>query len=128
MTFLLSAALVRPVQATSPAAEESARLLAQVEPRIKAIYETKEFAMRAFAATWLPDGSGYLKLETPSGAAGAEIVSYDCASGKRTVVVVSEKLLVPGTSQRLKIRDFVRSPSGERLLLRHRAKINWTNC
>ena len=117
LTFLLAAALVRPVQAASPAAEESARLLAQVEPRIKAIYETKEFAMRPFAATWLPDGSGYLKLETPSGAAGAEIASYDCASGKRMVVVPGEKLLVPATSQRLKIREFVRSPSGDRFLL-----------
>ena len=70
-----------------------------------------------FEPTWLPDGSGYLKLETPAGASGAEIASYDSASGKRTVVVASEKLLVPTTSQRLRIREFVRSPSGNRFLL-----------
>ena len=51
--------------------------------------------MRSFSATWLPDGSGYLKLETPAGASGAEIASYDSASGKRTVVVASEKLARP---------------------------------
>jgi dipeptidyl-peptidase-4 len=117
LTLLMAAAFARPAQAASPAAEDSARLLAQVEPRIKAIYETKEFAMHPFGAAWLPDGSGYLKLETPAGASGAEIASYDCASGKRTVVLASEQLLVPGTSRRLMIREFVRSPSGERFLL-----------
>ena len=75
--------------------------------------------MRSFAATWLPDGSGYLKLETPAGASAAEIARYDSASGKRTVVVASEKLLVPGTSQRLRIRGFVRSPSGNRFSAAH---------
>lgn len=53
--------------------EASARLLAQAEPRIKAIYETNEFRMRSFRVTWLQDGSGYQKLETPDGTAGREI-------------------------------------------------------
>jgi len=116
LTFMALSALMC-VQAR-PSADASARLLAQVEPRIKAIYETKEYAMRSFGATWLPDGSSYLRLETPAGASGAEIASYDSASGKRTVVVAGEKLLVPTTSQRLRIRGFVRSPSGNRFLLR----------
>ena len=115
---LVVASFALPAAAASPATEASARLLAQVEPRIKAIYETNEFAMRSFRATWLPDGSGHLKLETPDGASGAEIARYDSASGKRTVVVASEKLIVPATSQRLALRWFVRSPSGNRFLLR----------
>jgi dipeptidyl-peptidase-4 len=114
---LAVASLARPTQAASLAEEAGTRLLAQVEPRIKAIYESKEFAMSGFAATWLPDGSGYLKLETPAGASGAEIVRYDSASGKRTVVVASEKLPAPASSQRLTIKGFVRSPSGSRFLL-----------
>ena len=28
----------------------------------KTIYEADEFRMRSFGATWLPDGSGYLKV------------------------------------------------------------------
>ena len=92
LVFLVAASFTRSAQAASPAAEASARLLAQIEPRIKAIYETNEFAMRSFQATWLPDGSAYLKLETPAGTSGAEIASYDCASGKRTVVVASEAM------------------------------------
>ena len=69
-------------------------MLAQVEPRIKAIYETNEFTMRSFTATWLPDGSGYLKLETPAGAAVPEVARYGAADRKRTVVVPSERLVV----------------------------------
>jgi len=42
------AALIRPAQAAFPATESSDRLLDQIEPRIKAIYERNEFAMRSF--------------------------------------------------------------------------------
>ena len=66
--LLVAVLFARPAHAASTAAEASARLLAQVEPRFKAIYETNEFAMRSFHATWLPDGSAYLRLETPDGA------------------------------------------------------------
>ena len=114
LTFLAAATLAQPALAANSAAEASARLLAQVEPRIKAIYETDEFHMRSFDATWLPDGSGYLKLETPDGASAAEIARYDSASGQRTVAVAGEKLLVPGTSERLRIHGFVCSPTGKR--------------
>ncbi len=117
LAALVAAAFARSAAAASPAVEANARLLAQVEPRIKAIYETNEFAMRSFRATWLPDGSGYLRLETPAGASGAEIASYDSTSGQRAVVVASEKLHPPDTKQRLRIRGFVRSPSGNRFLL-----------
>jgi dipeptidyl-peptidase-4 len=114
---LVAASLARPAQAASPAAEANARLLAQVEPRIKAIYETNEFAVRSFRATWLPDGSGYLKLETPAGASAAEVARYDAAGGKRTVVVPSEKLVLPGSPRPLKLLWFQRAPSGNRFLL-----------
>lgn len=39
------------------AEEATARLLSEVEPRIRAIYETDEFRVRSFDATWLPDGT-----------------------------------------------------------------------
>lgn len=103
--------------AANTAAETNARLLAQVEPRIQAIYGKKEYAMHPFTATWLPDGSAYLKLETPTGASGAEIASYDSATGKRTVVVKSNHITTPGKGSRPVIREFVRSPSGDRFLL-----------
>jgi len=117
LALLVTAALVGLVQAASPAPEISAGLLEQIEPRIRAIYETNEFAVRSFTATWLPDGSGYLKLETPAGASAQEVVLYDAASGKRTVMVPREKLVLPGASQSLKLLWFQRAPSGKRFLL-----------
>jgi len=98
-------------------AEDRARLLGQVEPRFKAIYETDEFRARSFQATWLPDGSGYLKMETPAVAMVPEVVRYDAADGTRTVVVPQEKLIVPGGSQPVKLNWFQRAPSGNRFLL-----------
>ena len=117
LTFLVTAGLAGPARAGSPAAEESARLLAHAEPRIKAIYETDEFRALSFQATWLPDGSGYLKMETPAGATVPEVARYDAADGKRTVVVPSEKLVVPGGSQPVKLNWFQRAPTGNRFLL-----------
>ena len=50
-TFLVAASFARPAEAASTPAEESARLLAQVERRFKAIYERDAFAIRSFTAT-----------------------------------------------------------------------------
>jgi Tol biopolymer transport system component len=115
-SFLAAATLLMPARAAGPAREADDKLLAEIEPRLKAVYETDEFRMRGFSATWLPDSSGYLKLETPDGSPGPEIARYGPASGKRTVVA-GEKLVVPGKSERLKIHGFVCSPTGKRLLL-----------
>jgi dipeptidyl-peptidase 4 len=106
-----------PASSADTAAETNARLLAQAEPRIQSIYGKKEYAIHPFTATWLPDGSAYLKLETPTGADGTEIASYDSVTGNRSVVVKSGQFNTPGGSPRLVIRDFVRSPSGDRFLV-----------
>jgi len=45
-------------QAGSPA-EETKHVLAEVQPRIRAIYENREFRAAAISAEWLPDSSGY---------------------------------------------------------------------
>ena len=115
-SFLAAATLLMPARAADPAREADDKLLAEIEPRLKAVYETDEFRMRGFSATWQPDSSGYLKLETPDGSPGPEIARYGPASGKRTVVA-GEKLFVPGKSERLKIHGFVCSPTGKRFLL-----------
>jgi hypothetical protein len=115
--LLVAVSFARLAHADSTSAEGTARLLAQIEPRLKAIYERDEFAVRSFTATWLPDGLGYLKLDTPAGESAAEVARYDAAGGQRTAVVPREKLVVPGGSQPLKLHWFQRAPSGNRFLL-----------
>ena len=113
----LAAALLSAASAPAdPPGRATDRLLDQIEPRLRAIVETDEFRSRSFDATWLPDGSGALKLETPEGAA-AEIARYDAATGARTVLVGGDGLLAPGTTERLVIHGFRLSPSGRTLLL-----------
>ncbi len=64
LTPLAAASLARPAHAASPAAEPNARLLALVAPRIKAICEANEFAVRCFTATWSPDGQSISYIQS----------------------------------------------------------------
>ena len=108
--------LSAPPLVASPAAEATDRLLDQVEPRIRALVEDPAFRVRAFDATWLPDSTGFLRLETPE-ASPPRIVREDSTSGERTVLVAGETLLAPGTAERLTIHGFGVSPTGRLLLL-----------
>jgi len=117
LAFLLAAVFARSAPAADTGTEDRARLLAQVEPRLKAIYDSNEFSVRSFRATWLPDGSGYLMLEKAANAPESEIVGYDADGSKRAVVVPRNKLVDPATSRGLLLREYVRSPSGDRFLL-----------
>ena len=62
-SFLAAAALIMPAQAAGPAKQANDKLLAEIEPRLKAVYETEEFRMRGFSATWLPLAAGLKALE-----------------------------------------------------------------
>lgn len=114
---LLTAAVAGGAQAASPATQATALLLDQVEPRIRAITEGDDLRPRRFEATWLPDGSGYLKLETTAGGDAAGIARYDAATGVRARLAGGDGLRAPGTDERLAIHGFVCAPAGELLLL-----------
>ncbi len=113
---LAAACLAATSAPAEPPGRETDRLLERIEPRLRALEEGDAFRVRSFDATWLPDGSGSLKLETPAGAA-AEIARYDTATGERTLLAGGDALLAPGTSNRLSIHGFSVSPSGRTLLL-----------
>ena len=46
--------------ATEPSVDDVKRILAEMEPRIRSIYDRREFRPNEFSAKWLPDSSGYL--------------------------------------------------------------------
>ena len=96
------------------------KILAEAEARLKAIYDKREFAPAMFSGKWLRDSSGYLVLEEPQDGSEPELVQYDAASGKRSIVIGSDKLVVPGTSDRLAILEFVQSPVASQFLLHAR--------
>ena len=94
----------------------SAELPAELDARIRAIYETNEMEAKRPSARWLPDGSGLLVLE-PTSDGAQELVRYDAASGTRQVIGSSSQLVPSGASGPLVIEDFGLSPNGRRLLL-----------
>lgn len=68
-------------------------------------------------ARWLPDGTAYAIVEQPKGGSGSEIARYDAATGSRTVLVDSSRLVPPGQKTPLTIEDYAWSPDGKRLLI-----------
>jgi len=90
--------------------------------RLKALYESNEFAVKSFNASWLPDASGYLVLETIAGTGRQVLAGYDVVTGKRTEWVSAEQLILPEVTIPLVIDRFDISPDGGKILLQARQK------
>ena len=112
-SFIVVISALPPVYAV----DSTAALLAGAESRLRAVYETGEFADRPFRAAWLPDSSGYTSLEPSSGTGVRELVRYDAASGERTVLIPESRLVSPGAAEPITIEDYAFSLDGSRVLL-----------
>ena len=72
-------------------------LLEKIEPRLRGIYEEKEFGENpgripiVFEADWLPDSSGYTILEPVPGETNLVLAQYDAASGERSLATPGER-------------------------------------
>jgi dipeptidyl-peptidase-4 len=102
------------------AADALAQVPADVESRLRAIYEQGEFQSRAWRGEWRSDPSGYTTLEPVDGAQARELVRYDAASGERTVLASLPQLVPPGAAEPLVLEDYWLPPGGSRLLLQAR--------
>ena len=63
-------------------AEETKRVLAEAEPRIRAIYERREFRAADVAAEWLPDSSGFSIQERDPKTNKMTPVGYEVRAGQ----------------------------------------------
>jgi dipeptidyl-peptidase-4 len=97
-----------------------AKLLAEAEARLKAIYDKREFAPATFSGKWLRDSSGYLVLEKRPENSLPELLKYDVASGARSILIGGEQLVIAGTTEKLVIEDFGQSPIATQFLLQAR--------
>jgi len=84
--FLLLAAFAMSLPASLRAGDAPAdgikRALADAEPRVRAIYERREFRPATFSAEWLPDSSGYRIQERDLKTNQMKGVVYEIRSGK----------------------------------------------
>ena len=98
----------------------------QLSDTLTAIFNKHEFDSKRFGpARWLNQGSSYTTVEPSAAVAkGEDIVEYDTATGKRTVLVSAEKL-APKPGAAMKIDDYVWSQDNKQLLIFTNTKKVW---
>jgi dipeptidyl-peptidase 4 len=94
--------------------------------QLDAIFNKHEYAEKNVQLAWLNDGDQYTILEPSSaGAKTLDIVSYDTASGERSVLVPAAKLVPSGQNASLTIEDYSWSPDKKKLLVFTNSKKVW---
>ncbi len=88
---------------------------ADAKARIEAIYARGEYSTRNYEARWLPDSTGYLRVETVDGF--QQLAKYDCATGERSMILGRKELTPTGATQPWRLQQFVVSPKFRYLLL-----------
>jgi len=99
----------------------------QLSDSLAAIFNKHEFDSKRFGpARWLNHGASYTTVE-PSAAVpkGEDIVEYDTATGKRTVLVSAEKLLGTPGAPPMKIDDYAWSEDNKQVLIFTNTKKVW---
>ncbi len=90
---------------------------AETISRLRDIYEGNVFSTKSFQGVWLPDGSGFLVLENPSGADRQMLVKYEMPDGKRTELLPAANLQSPGLNGSVRITGFSVLSDGTRILV-----------
>src|SRR5690349_20691178 len=74
-------------------------------------------ADRLDAVRWQADGSGYFVVGPVPGSTAAGIIRYEAASGAKTILVPPEKLMPPGATTPLAIKEFDLSSDEQSVLI-----------
>jgi dipeptidyl-peptidase-4 len=90
---------------------------AGVDRQLGRIFQDGAYDPPAFGpARWMADGTAYTTVETtPTG--GTDLVRYDAATGARSVLVASARLVPAGATAPLALRDYAWSTDGSKLLV-----------
>jgi dipeptidyl-peptidase-4 len=83
------------------------------------LFTTRDFVAQGMRPTaWTPDGNGYTTLEPSADRQNAtDLVRYDAATGSRTILVPSSRLVPRGGTEPLEIEAYTWSPDAGRLLI-----------
>ncbi len=101
----------------------------QLNRDLKRIFDSKELTPKRFGpARWRDNGSSYTIVEPSAKQKGADdIVLYETATGKRSVLVEASALCPPGASKPLSIDDYRWSNDGQKLLIFTNTEKVWRN-
>lgn len=94
---------------------------------VERIFAGREFAAERFGpARWMRDGESYTTLEPSAETKGGrDLVLYEAASAKRSVLVPAARLIPPGASEPLSIDNYAWSPDGKVLVVFTNSKRVW---
>ncbi|MGI8787182.1 MAG: S9 family peptidase [Pyrinomonadaceae bacterium] len=94
---------------------------------IDRIFNSDEFAAKGIGQIrWLESGDAYTKIEpSPTVEGGTDLVSYDAATNRRTVLIAAEKLIPKGASEPLPIDGYVWSADDRQVLIFTNSKKVW---
>ncbi|MBL8217985.1 MAG: DPP IV N-terminal domain-containing protein [Bryobacterales bacterium] len=95
--------------------------------RLRRIFTAKAFAGKTFGpARWIHGGASYTTLEAPGPDADVrEVIQYETASGKRTVLVSAAQLTPQGAKKPLAIEDYHWDRELGQLLVFNESRRTW---
>ncbi len=97
----------------------------QLQPRaadpslltVERIFASRDFRVQGFGPVRWLDDSTYTAVEASPLGKGADLVRYDAASGRKTVLVSAAQLTPPGASDPLPVEDYAWSADHRKLLV-----------
>ncbi len=93
--------------------------------QLDAVFNKHAYPMKNIQLAWQKDGEIYTILEPPAGGKGMDIVAYDTASGKRSVVVSAAQLTPKDAKAPLDIDAYSWSDDRKKLLIFTNTKKVW---
>jgi dipeptidyl-peptidase 4 len=120
-TPLLTSAAPAP-QAAPQAVPQSAQSLSA---GLDAIFNQHAYTVKFVQLAWQNGGDNYTILEPVANGKGTDIVGYDTASGKRSVLVSATQLTPAGAKEPLAIEDYSWSQDRKKLLIFTNTKRVW---
>ena len=99
----------------------------ELDQGLKRIFSSRAFASKSFGpARWIRGGASFTTLEpSPTVPAAREIVEYDTAGGKRSVLVSAAQLTPKGAPKPLTIEDYRWDQDLKRLLVFTESRRTW---
>jgi dipeptidyl-peptidase-4 len=125
--LLLASALTAPALPAQTATPDAPKPSAQFIETLHAEFERSEYQPRMpRESRWLDNGDRYTILEaSPSRHGYVDLVAYDTATGKRSVLVSADHLIPSGQSDPLHIDGYQWSDDGAQLLIFTNAQKVW---
>ena len=99
----------------------------QLNQRLSRIFSSNALSAKRFGpARWIRDGAGFTTLEpSPGDSSAQDIVEYDTASGKRSILVSAAQLTPKDSKKALDIEDYAWDKGLDRLLVFTESKRTW---